>query len=462
MTSTSSAKGQKAAETTLADVLEFAGSNRFIELRAKRSLNLGSQTMVTTMDLGTFLVQSMVGNDPQKGPVAQRKPDMSHAQKMARFIFKGLVDFALDRWKAKGRTVPAEIEMIAKDLGSQPYYAWAPIVASIRDELKAISVVPIPESDGEMFLKLRSNQMLWIVDGQHRRIAWGLVQDYLRQLTQDRKYTKSGGLVPSELKVVSDAAVAFWHEALMHFTERFSIVIEIHFGLTIDQERQLFHDLNNLQKTVSTSQAQAFDQSNPVNIFTHRLLENEMFEGVVVAEEGRVDWEDPAWMKLDSLNAVNARLFLNQTTISGATSMEVLAREEAGWAFWTAVTQIPGIFNRNASVAAQPALLKAIARVYFEILWGRKPEGQETADTFLAALPTIDFSHGNPLWDIEHLSDEAVAEFSGLVDYLPANWRQKSIGGLIEGKVRFGSRHNESILVLPGVIRYLAKLPPRA
>jgi hypothetical protein len=26
--------------------------------------------------------------------------------------------------------------------------------------------------------------------------------------------------------------------------------------------------------------------------------------------------------------------------------------------------------------------------------------------------------------------------------------------------VRFGSRHNESILVLPGIVRYLAKLPP--
>ncbi|WP_158620319.1 MULTISPECIES: DNA sulfur modification protein DndB [Corallococcus] len=441
-------------------MLDYSGGNRFIELRVKRALNLGSNTMVTTVDMGTFLLQSMVGNDPLKGPVTQRKPDMTHAHKMARFIFKGLVNFTSKKWEDAGRKLPTEIENIKTDLGNQPYYAWAPVVASIRDEMSDITVVPIPESAGELILKLRSNQTLWIVDGQHRRLAWGLVRDYLQQVTRDRKYTKSGGLVPAELKQVHEDAAPFWHEAMSYFTERFSITIEIHFGLTIEQEKQLFHDLNNLQKTVSTSQAQAFDQSNPINIFTHRLKSDPMFEGVSIVEEGRVDWDDPQWMKLDSLNAVNARLFLNQTTISGATA-SVIEREEDAWAFWTAVTKIPGIFDRGQSVAAQPALLKSIARVYFEILWGRKPEGREVAEKFLGRLPTIDFSHGNQLWNIENLGDEKLSHYPKLLDYLPDNWRQKSIGGLIDGKLRFGSRHNESILVLPGIIRYLAELSPR-
>lgn len=461
VTTVSKAHTASSGETTLADVLEFAGSNRFIELRAKRSVNLGSNTMVTTMDLGTFLLQSMVGNDPLKGPVTQRKPDVPHAQKMARFIFKGLVNYTFKKWEDAKRKIPADVVTIKNDLGDQPYYAWAPIVASIRDEMREVKVEPVQDSPGELILKLRSNQMLWVVDGQHRRIAWGLVRDYLQQLTRDRKYTKSGGLVPADLKQVSDEAASFWHEATTIFTERFSITIEIHFGLSIDKEKQLFHDLNNLQKTVSTSQAQAFDQSNPINIFTHRLKDHEWFEGVSVVEEGRVDWEDAAWMKLDSLNAVNARLFLNQTTISGATASVVTEREEDAWSFWAAVTKIPGIFNRNESVAAQPALLKSIARVYFEILWGRKPEGKEVAEQFLAHLPTIDFSHSNPLWNIEHLNDDKLSHYPALPDYLPDNWRQKSIGGIIDGKLRFGSRHNESILVLPGIIRYLAKLSPR-
>ena len=122
-------------------------------------------------------------------------------------------------------------------------------------------------------------------------------------------------------------------------------------------------------------------------------------------------------------------------------------------------------------VAAQPALLKALARVYFDILWSRKPEGTEVADQFLERLPGIDFLHDNPLWDVENfapnplkpdaLADEDNAKYPGLATYLPENWRQKSIGSRIDGKIRFGSRHNESILVLPGIIRYLAGLHSR-
>lgn len=70
---------EKSSSTTLADVMEFAGSNRFIQVRVKRALNLGTNTMLTSLDIGTFLAQSLVGNDPLKGPITQRKLDMGHA-----------------------------------------------------------------------------------------------------------------------------------------------------------------------------------------------------------------------------------------------------------------------------------------------------------------------------------------------------------------------------------------------
>jgi len=451
---------EKPSTTTLADVMDFAGSNRFIRLRVKRALNLGSNTMLTSLDIGTFLLQSMVGNDPLKGAVTQRRLDMSHSQKMAVFIFKGLVNFAIDRRKQEGKGVPEEVRRIAAYLGTQPYYAWSPIVGSIRDNINDIAVEMVAADEGELVLRLRSNQLIWVVDGQHRRMAWQIVLDFLNQLVRDRKYTKSGGLAPTDMKQVADDAVSFWHEALMYYTDRFSVSIDLHFGLSIDQERQLFHDLNNLQKTVSTSQAQAFDQSNPINIFTHRLRESEMFSEAQIIEDGRVDWDSEAWMKLDQLNAINARLFLNQTTISGARPADVIPREDKAWVFWEAVTKIPNIFDRKECVAAQAALLKALARTYFEILWSRRPEGEVVAEQFLETLPTIDFSHENPLWDVEHMKDDELLKYPELTGFLPEKWRQKQIGERIDGKVRFGSRHNESILVLPGIIRYLAKLPP--
>jgi DNA-sulfur modification-associated len=446
---------------TLADVVDFPGSNRFIYVNTKRAINLGAFTMMTSLDIGTFLHQSMIGNDPLKGPITQRKLDMGHAQKMAGFIFKGLLHYTMDRYGLQDKPVPEEVKTIAHYLGTQPYYAWAPIVGSIRNDFKDIALENSDPDKGEYVLKLRTNQMIWVVDGQHRRVAWALVRDYLNQLVRDRKYSKSGGLVPSELKQVSDDALTFWHEALTYYTERFSITIDLHFGLTIEQEKQLFHDLNNLQKTVATSQAQAFDQSNPINIFTHRLIDGELFGDAKITYDGRLDWEDEAWMKLDALNSINARLFLNQTSISGAKQPDINDKEERAWAFWETITKIPGVFGRNDSVAAQPALLKAIARVYFDILWSRKLEGQDVADQFLQKIPEIDFSHENPLWDIEHLSDEDIAKYPRLPTYLPENWREKSIGSRIDGKIRFGSRHNESILVLPGLIRYLAGLNPK-
>jgi hypothetical protein len=59
------------------------------------------------------------------------------------------------------------------------------------------------------------------------------------------------------------------------------------------------------------------------------------------------------------------------------------------------------------------------------------------------------------------MEDKELSHYPNLNNYLPENWRQKQIGEKVDGKVRFGSRHNESILVLPGVVRYLAKLNPR-
>jgi hypothetical protein len=42
---------------------------------------------------------------------------------------------------------------------------------------------------------------------------------------------------------------------------------------------------------------------------------------------------------------------------------------------------------------------------------------------------------------------------------LNVRWREKEIARTIAGKIHFGTRHNESILVLPHIVRYLADLP---
>jgi hypothetical protein len=80
----------------------------------------------------------------------------------------------------------------------------------------------------------------------------------------------------------------------------------------------------------------------------------------------------------------------------------------------------------------------------------------------LDKLPKVDFSHDNPLWDITHMSDEDLKPYNDLVEkYLPENWREKEVAEKrLDKKIRFGNRHNESVLVLPGIDRFLTGLPP--
>ena len=51
-----------------------------------------------------------------------------------------------------------------------------------------------------------------------------------------------------------------------------TIQVECHLGLGVKEERQLFHDLNNLGKRVDASLALKFDSANPINVFIKEVL----------------------------------------------------------------------------------------------------------------------------------------------------------------------------------------------
>lgn len=431
-------------------------------------MNLGYPTMRTDMDIGTFIAQSEIGNDPIKGEITQRPLDSHHAQRMALYVLKGVLQYAINERKLQGKPVPKHIEEVFAALGTQPYFAWSGVTVSLREASGNIEIEgERDERTGEFVIVLSFNQIFWVIDGQHRREAWERVFVFLMHIIKEGRYSRSkgkGGFIPTEFlteEQLPEEVIQFWREALAYYRERMSVSMEIHTGLNFEQERQLFHDLNNLQKGVSTALAQKFDLGNPVNRFSRELIDD-LFPEHAISEGRKVDWDDKPWMRLDSLNGINARLFLNENTITNATPPQVENRREDAWTFWRAVSNVPGIYERTESVAAQPALLKSIARVYYEIKWAY-PEPAEVVQKFLHGLPEVDFSHTNPLWDIIHVSDEDLKkEHAELLEkYLPENWREKEVAERRnDGKIRFGNRHNESILVLPGIIRYLIGLPP--
>jgi hypothetical protein len=220
--------------------------------------------------------------------------------------------------------------------------------------------------------------------------------------------------------------------------------LDIHCGLSIAQERQLFHDTNNLQKTVSAGLAQSFDAGNPVNIFTAELIEKLKEKHLEIADADKVDWINnrEKYMARHMLTGINARLLLNVQTATKATPLNIVPRMEDGFKFWEAITSIPNFDNREESVIAQPALLKSVARVFYELKWSKFAIPQEFVDKFLHDLPTLDFSHSNRLWDITHLGDQTEAAMKKtnsagipLEDYLGVRWHEKEIAQTHYGKI---------------------------
>ena len=182
--------------------------------------------------------------------------------------------------------------------------------------------------------------------------------------------------------------------------------------------------------------AQAFDQDNPINLFTRELVNDFIAEGLV-SEKGQVDWEDAEWIRLDSLNAINARLLLNHGSIDNAKGSVVSPRLDDGRAFWKAVLALPDVTNRKASLAAQPAMLKAISKCFYDLKWargsGRKNLPADIAEKFLSALPSVDFSHSNLVWRTINGKPMGVVH--------------------TDGSLRFSPTHNEIVPLLAAELR---------
>ena len=166
---------------------------------------------------------------------------------------------------------------------------------------------------------LSQRDILYVVDGQHRRKAMDLVFEFLNKIQSSHVYPKKGSLFASDAAEISKEELAVWNECLDVARGFCTVTVEAHLGLNIDQERQLFHDLNNLGKKVEKSLALQFDSSNPINRYIKEVLVDDVL-GMEPMEKDIINWqEDTGQLALKDIVAVNAILFLNKTNISGAT-----------------------------------------------------------------------------------------------------------------------------------------------
>lgn len=445
--------------------------------------NMGNRTLLLSVPMADFYGMSEVANRTnleakpgyQDEPVAQRRLDESHSKKLALFILKGLISAARRKREKAGATIPAALLSIQRDIGSQPYIAVQPVTANIRTCQFGGEGLRYERNGGVITVYLSDKHVLWIIDGQHRRHAMQLVFDFLKSVLNTGKYPRKPALyLPTgdDRRDPTPEEIAVWASAFEAARTDCSVVVETHLGLNFEQERQLFHDLNNLTKSVESSLVFQFDNSNPVNLFIKsNLIDDCVLKARIVDSDNPNDWhKDEGVISRKDLIAVNALLFLNKTTISGAAPSDIRSKEQYACRFWGAVGSIPYWGEPGAkknTVAAQPVVLKSLAKLAYDFGYGREADA-ENLERLLSAIEEgkIDFSHNNAMWRFFDLSDsEKDALCPGLRDAVtpPELGGNLDLGSYDEtnGVMRFGAKHNDIQRHLGDMIRWKVGLPKR-
>lgn len=441
--------------------------------------NLGHRVFSMSVPFRKFKEISAVANDRDAGPVAQRPLDENHSKKLAVYMAKGLVSAAKMRRIVSGKSPLATFDEILRKLGEQPYFSLQPIVCNIRSTSPGgtgaggIRGIRLETASGEtaafrVFLSER--HVLWVVDGQHRRHAADQVMTFLEEVRQKGKYPGKGAVLFADKgRQITEDEMTVWNETYDAARSFATLTVEVHLGLDIQQERQLFHDLNRLAKKVDSSLAFQFDGSNPITLFIKNKIAGEL--GIHVTDSEAKDWsEDSGALVLKDVVAINAIAFLNKGNVVGATPSVVGPREDTILNLWSRISEIPDFGSNRAkekTVAAQPVILKALSKIAFDLNFNnRRPENSDFLySQFLDRLSNINFSHSNPMWNYYSLTDEqrVASGLESLKDYLPEESASvnRDIGSYQGEFMRFGAKHNDIYPILSDMIRWATGLPSR-
>lgn len=472
-----STNGLPAPIGTLDEVLD-AGDTSEKAMKVFVGHNLGNRTFLLSMPMHEFYGMSEVANDPGRdgGTLAQRKLDPMHAHKLAMYLLKGLVSAAIDRRTIQKKEIPPALTQMMERLGRQPYMAIQPLVVNIRDcnpqgaDIRGDRMLDKRSEETAAFrIFLSQRHVLWVIDGQHRRKGMQMVFEFLEQVRGTRTYPKKGGLVNGDGEMLAPDELKVWEECFEVARSYCTLLLEVHLGLEPQEERQLFHDLNRLGKKVDTSLALQFDSSNPINLFIKDQVIDTL--GIEVSEADVKDWQDDEGrIPRKDLVGVNSILLLNRTNISSATPQMIEGRTETAHRFWTAVQAIPNFgeeLARQKTVAAQPVVLKALAKLVYDFSFSnRRPEnGAELVERLMSGITDIDFSHENAMWRFYDLTPEQRREngLTGLEEYLPSEEgaANRDVGSFQGGYMRFGAKHNDIVPILGDMLRWRLGLPSR-
>lgn len=447
--------------------------------------NLGRTTLKFNMSLRDFIDLSEVANRTTISSNAafaeefhaQRTLITEHAVGLARYTLMGLVRHALKKTK----TVTTELFQIRDELGDPAYVSLQPIVCNLRSAAPDGSDLLIRDVGERVGIKTGAFEVLighqnimWVVDGQHRRAGFDRVLDFLKKVTQSHKYPSKGLFVPSNYhgEVIDHGVHAFWSKILEAALAQSTISVECHLGLKEEEEQQLFYDLNAKGKAVGRSYREQYDHSDPINKFISEELIEENLLGFKLSERDVTDWQkDDGAITRKDVMTVTCLLCLGKTNSKSGTPAIVENRREYLRTFWNLISHSEGFGKpgaKSSTVLAQPVVIKSLAKLGYDLTFGhsnmKDPEAYRKICEAIK-FKELDFSHENELWQVLFWdAKKREQKFPGISDFVHVPEETNLDAGLFDAAnkwVRFGSRHNDIYPRLGDAIRYQLKLSPR-
>lgn len=461
------ATGSSPPTTSIADLLAGgpAVERPFIGVLGN---NMGHPSLSLTLTVAEAIERTTVYNDPNSDDRAQRELNEPHAHGLAQFWLHAAVGAAMQDPAIRGTATEAALYDLKGSMGPQTSFASSPWTANVRgvnpQNLSTLKAKPVAGgSPGvPMVLETYFPKDLWsLLDAQHRRAGADRAGRFMRFLTSWGTYPtpKSGLKAYFGLKgVLTPEARAAWAAALAAF-DKMTVNIELHLGLDIEGERQVFADLNNKARKVDANLSFEFDTANPILNFIQNQLHHLMDDGASRAD----------------LVSVNAIAFLNKTNVNGAVPLVIAKREPIVKTMWDAIEGIEGYGMPDESVINQVVVQKAVAKLVYDFGFAKtkteedRSANDENLQRLLTGLHEIDFGHANPVWRYFLLdaSSRTTPSFKGIDAYLPRNEdggiAEKDLGTYSKeaGRFTFSVKHNDVYPAIADLIRFQIGLPPK-
>jgi hypothetical protein len=155
---------------------------------------------------------------------------------------------------------------------------FGPVTLSLRE------VNQLAKAQASFYL--RHGSKLSILDGQHRILALGYVNEQLQK--EVRRYEKNSVILKiKQRKFPQDEAIAQELEQMEGLIRQMEgrrldlmetqLAVQIYIGLSEEEEQQLFGDINSKVQLVSKELGHSFDSIDPLNLVIQQVVDHNMY-----------------------------------------------------------------------------------------------------------------------------------------------------------------------------------------